>query len=164
MPDGRGAVSSHHAMESPDSLDGALDALRAEVRRLAARQQMLYGVCAVSVLLAVALGLGAGYMAGLRAGDSSRSGPSSGFGRVETGMVPVELRGQLIATGEVQFSKPFARRPMVFICEAGRAGRFLEVKTDVISETGFKWAVAAGAGPPRVDYESELSWFAFEPE
>lgn len=120
-------------------------------------------MCAASVLLAIALGLGAGYMAGRRTSASSRGGPSSGLGRVETGVVPVELRGQLIATGDVQFSKPFARRPMVFICEAGRAGRFLEVKTDAISETGFKWVVAPGAGPPRVDYESELSWFAFEP-
>jgi|GEM_PF-5477758 hypothetical protein len=153
-------------MESPDSSgpDGALDVLRAEVRRLAAGQRMLYAACAVSVLLAVTLGFGAGHMAGLRARGSSSGGPSGGLGRVETGMVPVELRGQLIATGEVQFSKAFARRPMVFICEAGRAGRFLEVKTDAISETGFKWAIAAGAGPPRVDYESELSWFAFEPE
>jgi len=147
-----------------DSPIDSLDALRAEVRKLATRQQMLYAVCAVSVLLAVTLGFGAGYVAGLHAGGSSSGGPAGGLGRVEKGVVPVELRGQLIVTGEVRFSKAFARRPMVFICEAGRAGRFLEVKTDAISEAGFKWAVAAGAGPQRVDYESELAWFAFEAE
>jgi hypothetical protein len=107
-----------------------------------------------AVISSVLMGLGAGYFAGLHAGKLH------GVPRMESGSVAVELIQQTVATGSVEFSKPFARRPLVFICEAGHAGAFLVCKTDAISPSGFTWAV--GAGPVRRDYQSELAWFAIE--
>ena len=138
-------------------------ALRAQVQDLARRADAAAGsrhigylVMALAVVLSVSMGLVAGYFAGLRAGKIH------GGARMESGSVPVELIQQTVATGSVEFSKPFARRPLVFICEAGHAGAFLVCKTDAISPSGFKWAV--GAGPVRRDYQSELAWFAIESE
>jgi len=85
-----------------------------------------------------------------------------GISRIETGTVPIELNRQTLATGVVEFSKPFARKPLVFIGEAGHAGVFLACKTDAISETQFTWAV--GAGPVPRDDRSELAWIAIEQE
>ncbi len=114
---------------------------------------MLFGVAVVLMLLLGGLG------AALQQSYRSRIGD---IGRVESGVVQVELVQQTVATGVVQFSTPFRQRPLVFVCEAGHAGAFLVCKTDAISETGFTWAV--GAGPVRRDYQSELAWFAIEPK
>ena len=114
---------------------------------------MLMGVAVVLVLLLGGLGATVHHWSRSRSGD---------VGRVESGIIPVELVQQTVATGAVQFSTPFRRRPLVFVCEAGHPGAFLVCKTDAISETGFTWA--AGAGPVRRDYQSELAWFAIEPK
>ena len=114
---------------------------------------MLMGVAVVLVLLLGGLGATVHHWSRSRPGD---------VGRVESGIIPVELVQQTVATGAVQFSTPFRRRPLVFVCEAGHPGAFLVCKTDAISETGFTWA--AGAGPVRRDYQSELAWFAIEPK
>jgi len=119
-------------------------------------RNILYGVMAVAVVLSVVMGMAAGYFAGHRASQMR------GVARMESGSIPVELIQQTVATGSIEFSKPFARRPLVFICEAGHAGAFLVCKTDAISQSGFTWAV--GAGPVRRDYQSELAWLAIEPE
>ena len=81
---------------------------------------------------------------------------------MESGLIPVELVQQTVATGSVEFTRPFPRKPLVFICEAGHPGAFLVCKTDAITQSGFVWAV--GAGPVRRDYQSELAWFAVEAE
>jgi hypothetical protein len=140
-----------------------IDALHARVQDLAHRvdaartsRNILYVVTAFAVALSAAMGLAAGYFAGHRASAVR------GIARMESGSIPVELIQQTVATGSIEFSKPFGRRPLVFICEAGHAGAFLVCKTDAISRSGFTWAV--GAGPVRRDYQSELAWFAFEPE
>lgn len=144
---------------SPDPVK----ALRADVQELAQRvdaatasRHVLFAVVGFAVVLSMTLGLAAGYFAGLRASKVN------GLTRIESGVVPVELVQQTVATGSVAFSKPFSRPPLVLICEAGHAGVFLVCKTDAISITGFTWAV--GAGPVRRDYRSELAWFAIEPE
>ena len=86
----------------------------------------------------------------------------AGTGRIEMGTVPVEINGQPFVTGVVEFARPFSRKPLVFICEAGHAGLFLACKTDAISETQFTWAI--GAGGARKPYQSELAWIAVEPK
>jgi len=139
--------------EQCERLQGEVQLLAAQVTGLRRRQWTMFSVAVVLMLLL------AGLSVDLRQTFPSRTGD---FGRVESGAVSVELVQQTVATGTVQFSTPFRRRPLVFVCEAGHAGAFLVCKTDAISETGFTWAV--GAGPVRRDYQSELVWFAIEPK
>ena|SRR5688500_13920099 len=140
-----------------------IEALHAQVQDLARRvdaartsRNIVCVVTTFAVALAVVMGLAAGYFAGHRASAMP------GIARMESGSIPVELVQQTVTTGSIEFAKPFARRPLVFVCEAGHAGAFLVCKTDAISQSGFTWAV--GAGPVRRDYQSELAWFAIEPE
>lgn len=112
-------------------------------------------VTACAAILALVVALAAGGVA------IYLGGRKHGFARYETGRVPVELIQQTLATGTVEFSRPFGRRPFVFICEDGHAGVFLACKTDDITPSGFTWAVG---GPLRRQYQTELSWIAFEPE
>lgn len=139
--------------EQCEILQGEVQLLALQVAALRRIQWLLIGVAVVLVLLLGGLGATVHRWSSARPED---------MGKVESGVIPIELVQQTVATGSVQFSTPFRRRPLVFVCEAGHAGAFLVCKTDAISETGFTWA--AGAGPVRRDYQSELAWFAIEPK
>jgi hypothetical protein len=155
-----------------DSSSASIPELAAQIRQIEQRVQTAnaartigHVVTALAVVTSLALGIAGGYWAGRRAAKTSLDilalAAAAPAPQMERGLIPVELNQQTLATGSVVFSRPFARRPLVFICEAGHAGVFLVCKTDAISETGFKWAV--GAGPVPRDYQSELAWLAIEP-
>src|SRR5258705_11501601 len=99
-----------HARTSTETIEALRAKMQDLVRRMdAARtsRNILYGVTAVAVALSVATGLAAGYFAGHRASQMR------GVGRMESGSISVELIQQTVATGTIEFSKRFARKPLV---------------------------------------------------
>jgi hypothetical protein len=151
------ANEKHTANSEVEKLRARVDELANQVSHLKALRNVSYTIMALGILLAAAVGWVAA-----RLQHGLEQSAATGLGRVEMGTVPVELNRQLAVTGVVEFSKPFARKPLVFIAEAGHAGVFLACKTDAISETQFTWS--AGAGPNRQPYSSELAWIAIEPK
>jgi hypothetical protein len=150
------------------------DKLRSELADLRAVTRQFKLWLGVSLALGATAVLAAGLVAWLGAvrlfrptpqvpAPAVQSGaPLTAFERVEMGTIPVELVNQGYTTGFVEFSKPFARRPLVFLCEAGHMGSFLVCKTDSLSESNFTWAV--GGVPVRRHYVSEIAWIAIEPK
>jgi len=86
---------------------------------------------------------------------------SSKAGQIQTGRIPFDLFQENYKRGEVEFPVPFSKRPLVFVCEGGKPGAWVTVKTDAISESSFVWA--ATIGPRQMDYQSEIEWIAIEP-
>lgn len=86
---------------------------------------------------------------------------SSKSGQIQSGRIPFDLFQETYKRGNVEFPVPFSKRPLVFVCEGGKPGAWITVKTDVISESMFVWAATSGSRP--MDYQSEIEWVAIEP-
>ena len=91
----------------------------------------------------------------------SRNTKAPQSGLIQSGRVPFDLFQENYKRGEVEFRVPFSKRPLVFVCEGGKPGAWVTVKTDAISESSFVWA--ATTGPRSMDYQSEIEWLAIEP-
>jgi hypothetical protein len=151
---------------NPEQLRTEVAELRTVVRQLKIWVWLALSLAASAVLAAGLLsGLGAYRLfrpTALEQHSTIQPAQSFTFERMEMGMIPVELVNQSFTTGLVEFSKPFTRRPLVFLCEAGHMGSFLVCKTDALSESNFTWA--AGGIPVRRHYASEIAWIAIEPK
>ena len=86
---------------------------------------------------------------------------TSKIGQIQAGRIPFDLFQETYKRGTVEFPVPFSKRPLVFVCEGGKPGAWITVKTDAISESMFVWA--ATSGPRPLDYQSEIEWIAIEP-
>ena len=136
-----------------ESLEAEMTSLRKQVRSL---KVLLLVVPVVGLVIALAAGLTTGAVLLKRTRVTNTAVP----GRMEKGLIPVDLSQKTYATGNLQFSKPFSRPPLVFVCEAGHPGLFLVCKTDAITESGFTWAI--GGSPGGREYRTEIAWLAIE--
>lgn len=94
-------------------------------------------------------------------GTQHLTAKSSKSGQIQSGRIPFDLFQETYKRGTVEFPAPFSKRPLVFVCEGGKPGAWVTVKTDAISESMFVWA--ATSGPRPMDYQSEIEWIAIEP-
>ena len=65
---------------------------------------------------------------------------TSKIGQIQAGRIPFDLFQETYKRGTVEFPVPFSKRPLVFVCEGGKPGAWITVKTDAISESMFVWA------------------------
>src|SRR4051812_35447637 len=103
-----------------------IEEVRNELSKLKSLRALSYVLIGLALLIASTAGFllvgkffaGAPAPAALVGPATYASAALPDTGRIEMGTVPVELNGQLFVTGVVDFSKPFSRKPLVFICEA----------------------------------------------